>query len=667
MKPLKIKLLIALTLIIGASLTASAQAVDLKGRVTVEGNASPVVGAVLTLEPSGLKATTDSNGNFLFKKLADGKYQLTISHPRFVTVKKKVTVKGKADQKLNIELSPIKNQNYKSQEDSNAGSHQEAKEKDEAEVGNSADLRQSIMYAPQIAETLVPQSQSKSGTTYGQTDLSRTKRTVDQSGGTYSDIQLIPPPFTPNPDAMYFQNYGTNRFVDTRRDPLSTFALDVDDGSFNIVKEYLERGVMPPTDAIRVEEFINHFDYGYADPQNKPFRMFTEMVTSPTDRDLTILKVGIKGRELPRDDRQPLNLTLVIDVSGSMRTENRIGLVKQSIQLLLGQLDPQDRIGIVAYGSNARVVLHPTSAAHTREIMNAVQSLYPQGSTYAEAGLKLGYQMANGMYDRRRINRVILCSDGVANVGKTSPDAIMADISEFARKGITLATFGFGMGNYNDVLLEQLAIKGNGRYAYVNDRNEATRLFVNQFVANIGMLARDAKIQLRFNPKMVASYRLIGYENRAVADNQFRNNHQDGGEIGPGHEVTAVYELRLTGKHHGWFASDLGDVTLRWTSANGREVSEISREIDTDDLTNRFDDARPELRLAVVASQFAGVLKDTRYDKNVSYGRLIDEARSIDRQLHSDQTRELVALIQRAAQLDDRYPEHDDDDYYSRY
>ncbi|MCX6834878.1 MAG: von Willebrand factor type A domain-containing protein, partial [candidate division Zixibacteria bacterium] len=353
------------------------------------------------------------------------------------------------------------------------------------------------------------------------------------------------PDYRWTPQDMFFQDYGTNSFVDTRRDRFSTFALDVDDASFNVARRYLLDGMMPPPDAVRVEDFINHFNYNYNVPADETFRVFTEITNSPFESDKHIMRVAVKGREIDRYDRRPMNITLVIDVSGSMAQGNRFDLVRESIRILVRQLNGQDRVGVVTYGSKASVALKPISADQQREIFRTVERLTPGGSTYAEAGIRLGYEMANQQFVNGHNNVVILCSDGVANVGQTSPDAIMADVSRFARRGLSMSTFGYGMGNYNDVLLEQLAQKGNGQYAYINDMTEIQKVFVDEFVSTLQALARDVKIQVEFDPETVRAYRLLGYENRDVADHRFRDNRQDGGEVGAGSEVTAVYELEL--------------------------------------------------------------------------------------------------------------------------
>ena len=265
-------------------------------------------------------------------------------------------------------------------------------------------------------------------------------------------------PTSQPPDAMFFENYGINPFIDTYEDHLSTFALDVDTASYSVARRYINDGNIPPADAIRVEEFVNYFDPGYPTPPDVAFGIYADGAPSPFRNDGTyILRFGIQGYEVPDYARKPASLTFVIDVSGSMDRENRLWLVKQSLQLLVDRLGPDDTVTIVVYGSNARIVLFPTSGEDRATILNAIYSLQSEGSTNAEAGLRLGYQMAWNNFRSDAINRVILCSDGVANVGQTGPDAILNEIRGYVEAGITLTSVGFGMGNFNDVLMERLA------------------------------------------------------------------------------------------------------------------------------------------------------------------------------------------------------------------
>ncbi|MEJ2736647.1 MAG: von Willebrand factor type A domain-containing protein, partial [Anaerolineae bacterium] len=380
-----------------------------------------------------------------------------------------------------------------------------------------------------------------------------------------------PMPPAEQPDAMFFEDYGVNPFIDTEDDHLSTFALDVDTGSYTIARRYVQDGNLPPEDAVRVEEFVNYFEAGYDyPPQGQAFAIHVDGAPFPyseTER-YQMMRVGIQGYAIPPDERKDVSLTFVIDVSGSMDRESRLELVKRALEMLVEQLRPSDSVGIVVYGSDARVVLESTSGAEARTILDAIYRLHPEGSTNAEAGLRLGYERANAAFNPGGINRVVLCSDGVANVGQTGPESIWDVISGYASEGITLTSVGFGMGNYNDVLMEQLADNGDGFYAYVDTLKEAERLFVHGLTGTLQSIAMDAKVQVDFDPAVVARYRLVGFENRAIADQDFRDDTVDAGEIGAGHSVTALYEVKLHPEAGGRIAT----VHLRWQDPDTAEV-----------------------------------------------------------------------------------------------
>ncbi|MEW5870221.1 MAG: von Willebrand factor type A domain-containing protein [Chloroflexota bacterium] len=462
------------------------------------------------------------------------------------------------------------------------------------------------------------------------------------SGGT--GLMATPPP----PD-NYFLNYGVNPFEDPREDRLSTFALDVDTASYTVARRYVMDGNLPPADAIRVEEFVNYFDMGYPTPDNIAFGIYADGAPSPFHTDGSyILRIGIQGYQVSEAERKPASLTFVIDVSGSMEMENRLELVKQSLQLLVDRLRPNDTVAIVVYGSEARIVLNPTSGEDRNRILSAIYSLQTEGATNAEAGLRLGYQMAYQAFRPNAINRVILCSDGVANVGNTGPDAILESIVGYANQGITLTSVGFGMGNFNDVLMEQLADKGNGNYAYIDDLDEARRLFVDNLTSTLQVIAMDAKVQVDFNPDVVNRYRLIGYENRAVADQDFRNDAVDAGELGAGHSATALYAVLLNPGAQGRLAT----VSLRWQDPNTLAVSEINGNFNTWDLSPSFESAAPRYQLAVVAAQYAELLRFSPWARGTSIGQILQHAVRLSGLLPTDtDVSELVTLISRASQI----------------
>ena len=453
------------------------------------------------------------------------------------------------------------------------------------------------------------------------------------------------------PYDMFFRDYGVNPSIDTEYDNLSTFALDVDTGSYTIMRNYLSENNLPPPESVRVEEYINFFDQGYENPPaHQAFGINIDGAPSPftqTER-YQMLRVGIQGYQVPDYERKDASLTFVIDVSGSMDMDNRLGLVKRSLELLVEQLRPTDQVSIVVYGSDARVLLDPVSGSDKGAILSAIYSLYPEGATNAEAGIRLGYKMAMRAFNPYGLNRVILCSDGVANVGETGPEAILEEIQHYVDEGVTLTTIGFGMDNYNDVLMEQLADNGNGFYAYVDDMREARSLFIDNLTGTLQTIALDAKVQVDFNPQVVSHYRLVGFENRAIADHDFRDNRVDAGEIGAGHSVTALYEVKLNPEAYG----NIATVFMRWQDPDTRQIVEISQEFNMGELERDFYYANPYFQRSVIVAEYAEILKKSYWAESSSLAPVFHEATRISELLPRDEVMsEFLELIRTASYL----------------
>ena len=465
-----------------------------------------------------------------------------------------------------------------------------------------------------------------------------------------SDFGYIPPTLNPPNGAIYddvfFKEYGTNPFIDTEDDHLSTFGMDVDTASYSVTRRYLRDGYLPPTEAVRVEEFVNAFDYNYAPPSQDTFAVHIEGAPSRfgEGKRLQLLRIGIQGRVVPDENRKDATLTFVIDVSGSMAMENRLGLVKRALTLLVEQLRPSDEVAIVVYGTRARTVLRHTGIEGREEILEAIHSLESDGSTNAEEGLRLGYELASRNARVGRINRVILCSDGVANVGETGPDAILREIRAYVKEGITLTTVGFGMGNFNDILMEQLANKGNGFYAYVDTLNEAKRVFVENLTRTLQIIAKDAKIQVEFNPEVVSRFRLLGYENRRLDHEDFRDDDADGGEIGSGHSVTALYEIKL----HEGTSGQMATVFIRHEDPDTHHISETDEGIFTTELKRVFEDASPEFQLAATVAEFAEILRESYWARGGSLAAVSQSLKGIAPQIPNASVDELMNLVSRA-------------------
>jgi len=332
-----------------------------------------------------------------------------------------------------------------------------------------------------------------------------------------------------------------------REHPVSTFSIDVDTGSYAVVRRYLNQGRLPPSDAVRVEELVNYFDYRYAPPasRNPPFHIITELSATPWNPNTHLLKIALQGFRVARDQRPAVNLVFLLAVSGSMDSPDKLPLLKSALGLLVSQLGERDRVSIVVYAGASGVVLEPTSGSQKATILAALDRLSAGGSTHGSAGLELAYAMVEQARIPGGINRVLLATDGDFNVGTVNHEQLIDLIERKRSTGISLTTLGFGQGNYNDRLMEQLADHGDGNYAYIDTISEAQKLLVEELSATLETIARDVKIQIEFNPALVAEYRLIGYENRILSREDFGNDRVDAGDIGAGHSVTALYEIAL--------------------------------------------------------------------------------------------------------------------------
>lgn len=503
------------------------------------------------------------------------------------------------------------------------------------------------------------------------------------------------PPGDRSFDAMTFRHSGVNPFVLTDRDPLATFALDVDNASYTIAREYLEQGALPPAGAVRVEEFVNYFDQGYPEVRDGDFLIHVDGAPSPFGRGHHLLRVGVRARDVREGPRRPANLVFVIDVSGSMAQEGRLETVKQALRLLLDELGPRDTVGIVAFTTDARVVLEPTGAARRRAIEAAIAELEPEQSTNVDAGLELGYRMARAHFRPGGVNRIVLCSDGVANQARTRAEEILDHVRRESDGGIQLSAVGVGMGNYNDVLLEQLADHGDGNYYYVDRPEEARRIFRENLTGTLRTVAEDARIQVEFDPARVSRWRLLGYENRRLADRDFRDDNVDAGEVGAGHQVTALFEVKLAGRDgrddgHAWDDDTreaefrrrggrdgaLATVRLRyrqpgaageresgsWRRGRGEvegDWQEVQRRVTAGDLSRTFAAAAPRLRLDAVVAEFAEILRGSYWARDSRLADLVRPAREVARALPGDgRVRELAQLVHLAARLDAGPGEH---------
>jgi len=451
--------------------------------------------------------------------------------------------------------------------------------------------------------------------------------------------------------AIFFLDSGENPFIDTSWDHLSTFAIDVDTASYTMARSYIEKGELPPKKSIRIEEFINYMNYEYTSPWSDVIAIHLEAAPSKFGREDAhkLMRVAVKGLEANMADRRNAVLTYVIDISGSMSSANRLPLVKKSLKLLLEQLTDGDKVGIIVYSDDAKVVTEPLPIAEREKLIKTIDSLETEGSTNVEAGLMLGYEMADRHFRKHAINRIILCSDGIANTGETSAEKILQKVKTYKEKGIYISTIGFGI-DHNDDLMEKLADKADGVYAYIDTPDEATRLFVNNTMGIMGVLAKDMKVQVDFNPDVVDSYRLLGYENRKIADKDFRNDKVDAGEIGPGHSVTALYELKL---HDDVAEGIVATVFVRYKDPEYQdEVKEIKQSFPLASIRETFEDASADFRLAAATAELAEVLKDSFFARESDLEPVVELTEYLAHEMYDrEEVKELAGLVKKARNI----------------
>jgi Ca-activated chloride channel family protein len=479
-------------------------------------------------------------------------------------------------------------------------------------------------------------------------------RSVPQAHAPSAAASAAPPAYpqaTPY-DGVTYQDHGVNPFVDPREDRVSTFALDVDTASYAIAQRYIEDGNRPDPASVRVEEWVNAFDQGYRAPGDDAFAISVDGGPTPfTGPDEVLVRIGLQAREVRERQRQDASLTFVIDTSGSMEREGRLELVKDALRVLVDELGPNDRVAVVTFGSDARLVLQSTQADDRRAILRAIDRLQPDGSTNLEAGLRLGYEQARRSLTENGIDRVVVASDGVANVGLTDADGILRGIRDDAANGIELVSVGVGMGNYNDALLEQLADQGDGFYAYVNGIDDAKTLFRERLTSTLQTVALDAKAQVEFDPRAVEAYRLVGYEDRDIPDGSFTDPRVDAGAIGAGHAVTALYAVRLAADGPG--RDPFATIQLRWTDPDSGAGQRLSREIRASDLAGSFDRTDPYFRLDALVAASAEVMRDSPYADRLRIADIQHVADRVGDLPRSDQVDGFLHLLEAMRRIDD--------------
>jgi len=460
-----------------------------------------------------------------------------------------------------------------------------------------------------------------------------------------------------------YDNIVENKFLAAIKNPLSTFSIDVDEAAYSNVRRYLENGSLPPAGAVRIEEMINYFDYVYPKPENgEPFTVNTEISDCPWNTQHRLVHIGLQGKEIPVVNLPPSNMVFLIDVSGSMNQPNKLPLVQASLSMLVDQLREKDKVAIVVYAGNAGLVLPSTNGMNKIKIKEAINDLEAGGSTAGGEGIQLAYKVAKENFIKEGNNRIILATDGDFNVGVSSDDELVRLIENERKAGVFLSVLGYGMGNYKDNKMQQLADKGNGNHSYVDNINEAKKVLVNEFGSTLFTIAKDVKIQIEFNPSKVQAYRLIGYENRMLAAEDFNDDTKDAGELGSGHTVTALYEIIPVGVKDSFIKTV---DPLKYQANNGEIADENSPEIMTIKL--RYKDPVGEVsklishpvvdshlslvntsdnfRFSAAVAEFGLLLRDSEYKQQSSFSQVISLAKSASGKDGNGYRSEFVRLV----------------------
>ncbi|MBI1212689.1 MAG: DUF3520 domain-containing protein [Alphaproteobacteria bacterium] len=484
----------------------------------------------------------------------------------------------------------------------------------------------------------------------------------------------MPPPVPmPQPEVRdQYEHTKPNPVKLVQDEPVSTFSADVDTASYAVVRKYLTDGTLPPHDAVRIEEMVNYFDYHYALPKDRaqPFRPTVEVYPTPWNPGTEIVHIGIKGFDIPHEQRPAANLVFLLDVSGSMDEPNKLPLVKKAMHMLVNEMGPNDRVSIVVYAGAAGTVLEPTSGSQKGKINAAIDDLTPGGSTAGAEGIRQAYQLAKSSFVKDGVNRVILATDGDFNVGITDSNQLEDFVAHERESGVTLTCLGFGMGNYNDALMQKLAQKGNGNAAYIDTLNEARKVLVDEIGGTLFMIAKDVKFQIEFNPMRVSEYRLIGYETRLLNREDFNNDKVDAGDIGSGHTVTALYEIVPAGSNAhlidplrygqgskpqantaGSNAGEIAFLRMRYKLPKEDTSRLIERPITDQDKLEDIARAPADIRFAAAVAGFSQLLRGDPYLKDFGFKDVIELANGARGEDPFGYRTEFVQLVRAAESL----------------
>jgi Ca-activated chloride channel family protein len=591
----------------------------LSGKIFDSSTGEPLIGANVVLKGTSIGVATDANGEYTIKNTPAGSYNIAISYIGYQQqIVQNVFVQSDSLRQLDFRLAPMAIAGEMVVVTAQARGQQTAINQQLSSSSMVNKVSKDEFRALPDASSAVVNGLSRR---YGYVANQEVKRPSESR-----------PPF----NTEDYSKVDENEFKDALTNPLSTFSIDVDAASYSNVRRFIQNGQLPPHDAVRIEELINYFKYDYPQPSGRhPFSVNTEVARCPWNSSNTLLLVGLQGKTIDLEKLPTSNLVFLIDVSGSMDEPNKLPLVKAAFRVLVRQLRPQDKVAIVVYAGNAGMVLPSTSGSEKETILNAIESLEAGGSTAGGEGIKLAYDIARQNFFKGGNNRVILATDGDFNVGVSSEGELLRLIEEERRDNIFLSVLGFGTGNYKDAKMEKLADHGNGNFSYIDGIQEARKVLGEQMAGTLYTIAKDVKIQVEFNPAAVKSYRLIGYEDRLLNKEDFKDDKKDAGELGAGHTVTALYELVLNSpasdmhtaeslkyqtthiKPESFRTDELLTVQLRYKlpadTVSVLMTTPVKKEIE------RIDDASRNIRFASAVAMFGMILRESKYQADASY------------------------------------------------
>ncbi|MCD6011375.1 MAG: hypothetical protein K0Q79_1237 [Flavipsychrobacter sp.] len=594
-----------LLVLLAVSLRSLAQVGSITGKVTDRSNHAVV--ALVSLWDNGkvkYSTTTSVSGDYTFQQVKPGKYEVTATAPHYIAASKKnVAINNGRQTRVDFKLEAVTITQPEVVAPAPTHRHKHKNQKDYADekmfMGSGAVMSKSMVI-----------------------------------GESYNK------PVYFNPSTESYKKNPENDFMNVKVNPLSTMSVDVDRASYSNVRRFINQGQRPPADAVRVEEMINYFDYDYSQPKGEdPILISTELVDCPWQKDHKLLRIGMQAKKVNTEKLPPSNLVFLIDVSGSMESQDKLPLLIEGMKLLVQNLRAQDKVAIVTYAGNAGLVLPPTDGEHKQTILDALNRLTAGGSTAGGAGIKLAYKVAQDNFIKGGNNRAILATDGDFNVGVSNENELEDLITKQRETGVFLTCLGFGTGNYKDSKMELLADKGNGNYDYVDNIQEAQKVLVSEFGGTLFTIAKDVKAQIEFNPSKVQGYRLVGYENRVLNNEDFKDDKKDAGDMGSGHTVTIMYEIIPVGVNSTYmrdasdlkyqqpkgtsesYSNELATIKFRYKQPDGDKSKEMVHTIA--DRTIPVASASENTRFAASVAMFGMLLKDSKYKGSSTYSEVI--------------------------------------------